>query len=91
MTPGQGTRWRQRHSIQSAKTRPGAECSSDHEVLTGKFRFNLRKEGKITRPFRCNLNQIPYDYTVKVTNRFKRLDLICRVPEELWMEVHNIA
>ena len=52
---------------------------------------NLIKRGKITRPFRCNLNQIPYDYTVKVTNRFKRFDLIDRVPEELWMEVHNIA
>ena len=65
----------------SAKTRPGADCGSDHELLIAKFRFNLKKVGKTTRPFRYDLNQIPYDYTVEVTNRFKGLDLIDRVPE----------
>ena len=63
-------------SIQSAKTRPGADCGSDHEFLIGKFRLKLKKVGKTTRPFRYDLNQIPYDYTVKVTNRFKGLDLM---------------
>ena len=62
-----------RSSIQSAKTRPGADCSSDHELITAKFRFKLKKVGKMTRPFRYELNQIPYDYTVGVTNRFKGL------------------
>ena len=81
-------RWRS--SIQSAKTRPGADCGSDHELLIAKFRNKWKKLGKTTRPFRYDLNQIPYDYTVEVTNRFKRLDLIDRVPEELWMEVHDI-
>ena len=75
---------------QSAKTRPGADCGSDHELLIAKFRLKLRKEGKTTRPFRYDQNQIPYDYTVGVRNRFKGLDLIDRVPEELWMEVHDI-
>ena len=79
------------NSIQSAKTRPGADCGSDHELLVAKFRLKLKKVGKTTRPFRYNLNQIPYDYTVEVTNRFKGLDLIDRVPEELWMEVHDIV
>ena len=78
-------------SIQSAKTRPGGDCGSDHELLIVKFRLNLKKVGKTTRPFRYDLNQIPYDYTVEVTNRFKGLDLTDRVPEELWMEVHNIV
>ena len=78
-------------ALYSQQTRPGADCSSDHESLTAKFRFKLKKVGKTTRPFRCNLNQIPYDYTVEVTNRFKRLDLIDRVPEELWREVHDIV
>ena len=73
--------------IQSAKIRPGADCGSDHELLIAKFRLKLKKVGKTTRPFRYDLNQIPYDYTVEVTNRFKGLDLIDRVPEELWMEV----
>ena len=59
--------------------------------LTAKFRLKLKKVGKTTRPFRYDLNQIPYDYTVEVTNRFKGLDLIDRVPEELWMEVHDIV
>ena len=58
------------------KTRPGAYCSSDHKFLIDKFRFKLKKIGKTTRPFRDDLNQIPYDYTVEVTNRFKGLDLI---------------
>ena len=67
-------RWRS--SIQSAKTRPGPDCGSDHELLIDKFRLKLKKVGKITRPFRYDLNQIPYDYIVEVRNRFKRLDLI---------------
>ena len=80
-----------RNSIQSAKTRPGADCGSDHELLIAKFRLKLKKVGKTTRPFRYDLNQIPYDYTVEVTNRFKGLDLIDRVSKELWMEAHNIV
>ena len=67
-------RWRS--SIQSAKTRPGADYGSDHELLIVKFRLKLKKVGKTTRPFRHDLNQIPYDYTVEVRNRFKGLDLI---------------
>ena len=65
----------------------GADCGSDHELLIAKFRLKLKKVGKTTRSFRCDLNQIPYDYTVEVRNRFKGLDLIDRVPDELWMEV----
>ena len=64
------------------KKRPGADCGSDHELLITKFRLKLKKLGKTTRPFRYDLNQIPYHYTVEVPNRFKRLDLIDRVPEE---------
>jgi hypothetical protein len=60
----------------SAKTRPGADCGSDHELLIAKVRLKLKKVGKTTRPFRYDLNQIPYDYTVEVRNRFKGLDLI---------------
>ena len=67
-------RWR--GSIQSAQTRPGADCGSDHELLIAKFRLKLKKVGKTTRPFRYDLNQIPYDGTVEVRNRFKGLDLI---------------
>ena len=67
-------RWRR--SIQSAKTRPGADCGSEHELLIVKFRFKLQNVVKITRPFSYDLNQIPYDYTVEVTKRFKGLDLI---------------
>ena len=67
-------RWRS--SVQSAKTRPGANCGSDHELLIAKFRLKLKKVGKTTRPFRYDLNQIPNDYTVEVRNRFKGLDLI---------------
>ena len=68
-----------------------SDCGSDHELLIAKFRLKLKKVGKTTRPFRYDLNQIPYDYTVEVSNRFKRLDLIDRVPGELWMEVHDIV
>ena len=76
-----GQRWRR--SIQSAKTRLGADCGSDHELLIAKFRLKLKKVEKTTRAFRYDLNQIPYNYTVEVTNRFKGLDLIGRVPEVL--------
>ena len=82
-------RWKS--SIQSGKTRPGADCGSDHELLIAKFRIKLKKVEKTTRPFRYYLNQIPYDYTVEVKNRFKGLDLIDRVPDELWMEVRDIV
>ena len=82
-------RWRS--SIQPVKTRPGANSDSDRELLIAKFRFKSKKVGKPTRPFRHDLNQIPYDYIVEVTNRFKGLDMIDRVPEELWTEVHNIV
>ena len=82
-------RWRT--SIQSAKTRPGADCGSDHEPLIAKFRLKLKKVGKTSRPLRYDLNQIPNDYTVKVRNRFKGLDLIDTVPDELWMEIHDIV
>ena len=81
-------RWRS--SIQSTKTRLGADCDSDHELLIAKFRLKLKKVGKTTGTFRYNLNKISYDYTVEGTNRFKGLDLIDRVPEELWTEVHDI-
>ena len=74
-----------------AKTRLEADCGSDHELLIAKFRLKLKKVGKTTRPFRYDLNQISNDYTVKVRNRFKGLDLIDRVPDELWMEVHDIV
>ena len=76
--------------MQLAKTRPGADCGSDQELLIAKFRLKLNKVGETTRPFGYDLNQIPYDYTVKVTNRFKGLDLIDRVPEELCMVVRDI-
>ena len=74
-----------------SQQKQGAECGSDHELLIAKFRLKLKKVGETTRPFRYDLNQIPYDYTVEVTNRFKELDLIERVPHELWMEVCNIV
>ena len=77
--------------MQSAKTRPRADCGSDHELLIAEFRLKLKKVGKITRPFRQDLNQIPYDYTVEVKNRFKGLYVIGRVPDELWTEVHDIV
>ena len=68
--------WRWRSSIESTKTRLGADCGSDHELLIAKFRLKLKKIGKTTRPFRYDLNQNPCDYTVEVTSRFKGLDLI---------------
>ena len=80
-----------RASILSAKTRPGADCGSDHELLIAKFRLKLKKVGKTTRPFRYDLNETPYDYTVGLTNTFKGLYLTYRVPEKLWTEVHNIV
>ena len=76
---------------QKKKKRPGADCGSDHELLIAKFRLNFKKVGKTTRPFRYDLNQIPYDYIVEVRNRFKGLDLIDKVPDELWTEVHDIV
>ena len=78
-------------SIQSAQTRLGAGCDPDHEFLIAKFRLKLKKVGKTSKLFKYDLNQIPYDYTVEVRNRFKGLDLIDRVPDELWTEVHDIV
>ena len=80
-------RWRR--SIQSEKTRPGDDCGSDHELLIAKFRLTLMKVGKTTKTFMYDLNQVPYDYTVEVRNRFQGLDLIHRVPDELWTEVRD--
>ena len=92
-----------RSSIQSAKTRPGGDCGSDHKLLIAKFRLKLKKVGKTTRPCRSDLNkktsrlcrsdlnQVPCDYTVEVRNRFKGLDLKDRVPDEPWAEVHDIV
>ena len=77
--------------MESAKTRLGADCVSDHELLIAKFRFKLKKVGKTAGPFRYDLNQIPNDYTVEVSNRFMGLDLIDRVPDELWNEVGDIV
>ena len=81
----------QQREKKERKKRQGADCGSDHELLIAKFRFKLKKVGKTTRPFMYDLNQIPYDYSVEVTNRFKGLHLIDRVPEELWMEVCDIV
>ena len=74
-----------------SKNKTGADYGSDHELLIAKFRLKLKTVGKTTRPFRYDLNQIPYNYTVEVRNRFQGLDLIDTVPEELWMEVRGIA
>ena len=74
-----------------SKKRPGADHGADHELLIAKFRLKLKKVGKSTRPFRYDLNQIPYDYTVEMRNRFKGLDMIDRMPDELWTEVHDIV
>ena len=82
-------RWRS--SIQSAKATLGADCSSDHELRIARFRLKLKEVGKTTQPFRYDLNQICFDYTGEVRNRFKGLDLIDRVPDELWTEVHYIV
>ena len=79
-----------RNSIGSAEKRPGADCGSDHELLIAKFRLKFKKVGK-TRPFRYDANQIPCDYTMEVRNRFKGLDQIDRIPEELWAEVPDIV
>ena len=70
--------------LQSAKTRPGSDCGSDHELLVAKFRLKWKKVGKTTRPFRYDLNQIPYNYTMKVRNRFKGLDLIEYLMNNRW-------
>ena len=75
--------------MQSAKTRPGADHGSDHQILIVDFRLKLKKVGKTTRPFRYDLNQITYDYTAEEKNIFKALDLLDRVPEELQTEIHN--
>ena len=80
-----------RSSIQPGKTRPGADCGSDHELLITKFRLKLNKVGKMARSFRYDLNQIPYVYTVEVRNRLKGLDLIDRMPDELWNDVRDIV
>ena len=74
-----------------AKTKPGDDCGSDHELLIAKLRLKLKKVGKTTRPFRYDLNKIPHDYTVDVRSKFKRLDLIDRMPDELWTEVRDIV
>ena len=80
-------------TLYSAKTRPGAACGSDPELFLVEFRIKLKKMEKTTRSFRFkyDLNQTPYDYTVEVRNRFKGLDLIDRVPDELWTEVCDIV
>ena len=83
--------WRCRSSTQSAKTRPGAECGSNHQLLIAKFRLKLERAEKTTRPRRYNLNQISCNYTVEVMNRFKRLVLVNTVPEELRTEVCNVV
>ena len=73
------------------KTRPGADYDSDHELLIAKCRVKLKKVGKTTRPFSYDINQIPNDYTEEVKNRFKGLDLTDKVPDELWIELHDIV
>ena len=80
-----------RDTLQLSKTRPEAVCGSDHQFLIAKFRLKLKKVGKTRRPFRQDLNQILYVYIVEVTNRFKGLDMVDRVPDELWMDVHKIV
>ena len=85
-------RWRSyRWRYSQQKTRPGADCGSDHELLIAKLRLKLIKVGKTTKPFGYNINQIPSEYTMEVMIRFKRLDLIDRTLEELWTNVHNIV
>ena len=82
-------RWRS--CKQSAKTKPGADCVSEHEFLIAKFSLKTTKVGKTTRPFRYDLNLIPCDYTMEVMNRFEGLNLVDRIPEELWTEVCHIV
>ena len=77
----------EKSSIQSAETRPGADCGSDQELLIAKLRLKLEKVGSTTRPFRHDLNRIPYDYMVETTSRFKGLDPADKVPGEVWTEV----
>ena len=79
------------YTVSKNKTRSRLRSGSDHELLIAKFRLKLKKIGKTTRPFRYDLNQIPYNYTLEVRNRFKGLDLIDRVTDELWTEVHDIV
>ena len=74
-----------------SKNKTGADCGLDHQLLIAEFGLKLKTAGKTTRPFRYDLNQIPYDYTLEVMSRFKGLDLVDRVSEELWPEVHNIV
>ena len=74
-----------------SKNNLGADCGSNHELLITEFKLKLKKVRKTTKPFRYDINQIPYDYTVEMRNRFKGLDLMDRVPDELWMEVHDIV
>ena len=83
--------WRWRSCVHTAKTRPGADSGADHQFLITKFRLKLKRVEKTTRPARYDLNQVPYEYAVKVTNRFKGLELLSGVSEELWMEVCNIV
>ena len=80
-------KWKKGHEFEQAL---GVDRGSEYELLIAKFRLKLKEVGKTTRPFRYDLNQIPYDYTVEVRNRFMELDLIDRVPDELWTEVHDI-
>ena len=77
--------------LYTEKTRPGAECSSNHQLLIAKFRLKLKKVRKTTRPARYDLNQISCQYALEVMNRFKGLELVNSVPEELWTEAHNSA
>ena len=79
------------YTVSKNKTGVGADCGTDHELFIAEFRLKLKKGGKTTRPLRYDLNQIPYDYTVEVRNRFKGLDLIDSVPDDLWTEVHDIV
>jgi len=78
------------YSQQQQQKRPGADCGSDHQLLKTKFRLNLKKTGKNTRPARYDLNHIMYEFTVEAMKRFKGLDLVNSVPEELWTEVHVV-
>ena len=79
------------YTVSRNKTGLRSDCGSDHELLIAKFRLKLKKVGKTSRPFRYDLNQIPYDFTMEVRNRFKGLDLVDRVPDELWIEVRDIV